>query len=168
MRGRTWLGEPGATEDELRAVERRLGFELPPSYRSFLACSNGWACLGPWSITGGALRPHSRIDRFEVANRDWIVAYTEPMKGRDLTSEEHLVYGETQDSCRFRTANLWDCLQISDATESGVYLLDPMVRTDEGEWEAWFLANWLPGANRYPSFRALVEALVETWRREAS
>ncbi|MEU4579478.1 hypothetical protein [Nonomuraea sp. NPDC023979] len=28
----------------------------------------------------------------------------------------------------------------------------PHVSTTEGEWEAWYLAPWLPGANRYKSF----------------
>src|SRR5262249_28866812 len=31
-------------------------------------------------------------------------------------------------------------------------LLNPMVVWPDGEWEAWFFANWLPGAARYPSF----------------
>jgi hypothetical protein len=26
------------------------------------------------------------------------------------------------------------------------------------EWEAWFLGDWLPGADRYPSFQAMMEA----------
>jgi len=32
---------PGATEDEIVAAEARLGVTLPPSYRSFLAVSQG-------------------------------------------------------------------------------------------------------------------------------
>ena len=27
----------------------------------------------------------------------------------------------------------------------------------EGEWEAWFFANWLPGATRYHSFAELMQ-----------
>jgi hypothetical protein len=28
----------------------------------------------------------------------------------------------------------------------------------DGEWEAWFFANWLPGASRYRSFAEMMEA----------
>lgn len=31
-----WLGYPGASEDEIAALEKRLGVRLPPSYRAFL------------------------------------------------------------------------------------------------------------------------------------
>jgi len=168
-RRRAWLGEPGASEADLRGAEERLHVKLPTSYRSFLACSNGWACPGPSSMSGGALRSASRICRFERENRDWIVAYTAPVQGAaDVTPEEHVVYGKPQDSCRFRTAYLWECIQISDDRGSGVYLLNPAVKTTEGEWEAWFFANWLPGAQRYPSFRALVEVLVDEARTDRS
>jgi hypothetical protein len=30
--------------------------------------------------------------------------------------------------------------------------------TPDGEWEAWFFANWNPGANRYRSFREMMQA----------
>ena len=39
-----------------------------------------------------------------------------------------------------------------------IYLLNPQVVTAAGEWEAWFLADYLGGADRYPSFQALMEA----------
>src|SRR6266545_4801296 len=41
-----WLGAPGATDEELRRAEARLGANLPPSYRSFLKVSNGWWSTG--------------------------------------------------------------------------------------------------------------------------
>ncbi len=41
---------------------------------------------------------------------------------------------------------------------SAIYLLNPQVVTEEGEWEAWFFANWLPGAARYRSFQEMMEA----------
>lgn len=40
---------------------------------------------------------------------------------------------------------------------SGLYLLNPRIVTAEGEWEAWFFAHWLPGANRYRSFWELMQ-----------
>jgi HEAT repeat protein len=48
-------------------------------------------------------------------------------------------------------------LQISAIGDAAVYLLNPQVITKNGEWEAWFFANWLPGAHRYRSFQELMQ-----------
>ena len=53
---------------------------------------------------------------------------------------------------------LQTALEISDVGDAGIYLLNPQVVTEEGEWETWFFANWLPGATRYRSFQELMEA----------
>jgi HEAT repeat protein len=37
-----------------------------------------------------------------------------------------------------------------------MYLLNPMVVTEDCEWEAWLSADWLPGVIRYPSFAHLM------------
>jgi len=42
--------------------------------------------------------------------------------------------------------------------DSAVYLLNPQVISADGEWEAWFFANWLPRAHRYRSFQEMMEA----------
>eukprot|EP01135_Chromosphaera_perkinsii_P001714 Nk52_evm91s208 gene=Nk52_evmTU91s208 len=31
------------------------------------------------------------------------------------------------------------------------------------EWEAWYFANWLPGANRYPSFETMMKSEYDTF-----
>ena len=67
------------------------------------------------------------------------------------------MYGETQDSVRFRVEYLESALEISDIGDSAIFLLNPKVLTPDGEWEAWFFGNWLPGANRYRSFAELME-----------
>jgi len=43
-----WLGEPGASEAEIASAEQRLGVQLPPSYRAFLALSNGFDNISPF------------------------------------------------------------------------------------------------------------------------
>jgi hypothetical protein len=40
--------------------------------------------------------------------------------------------------------------------DSAVYLLNPQVVSEDGEWDAWFFANWLPGATRYRSFAEMI------------
>lgn len=149
-----WLGEQGATEEEITSAEQRLGTQLPPSYRAFLSESNGFDDIGPFIYR---LYNTSEIDWFRVRNQDWIDAY---QNGRDISPEEHLA--NPQDCVRFRTAYLSSCLQISEEGSSAVALLNPEVINDEGEWEAWFFANWNPGAERYPSFLAYVESELKT------
>ncbi|WP_405866165.1 SMI1/KNR4 family protein [Streptomyces sp. NBC_00005] len=40
------LGFPPASEERILAVEERLGHRLAPSYRTFLAVSDGWRNAG--------------------------------------------------------------------------------------------------------------------------
>jgi cell wall assembly regulator SMI1 len=149
-----WLGEPGATEAEISSTEQRLSMRLPPSYRAFLAESNGFDHIGPFIYR---LYNAAEIDWFRVRNQDWIEAY---QTGDDISPEEHL---EDPKNCvRFRASYLSSCLQISEEGDSAVVLLNPEVVSCGGEWEAWFFANWLPGVRRYPSFRAYVESELES------
>ena len=156
MVGAGWLGEPGATEEHIRAAEQRLGVGLPPSYRRFLAETNGFHELSPFIYR---LFGTSEIDWFRNLNPDWIDAY-QHNGGDDLSPEEHL--RDPSDSVRFRTAYLSSCLQISDEGDSAVVLLNPEVVTPEGEWETWFFANWQPGATRFRSFRAYMDEVLES------
>ena len=156
-----WLGEPGATEEEIASVEQRLGVLLPPSYRKFLAQANGFDHIGPFIYR---LYSTKEIDWFRVRNQDWIDAYQHPINkepgDEDITPEEHLA--NPDDSVRFRTEYLSSCLQISEEGDSAVVLLNPEVVNSEGEWETWLFANWFPGARRYPSFFAYVESELES------
>jgi hypothetical protein len=38
-----------------------------------------------------------------------------------------------------------------------MYLLDLRSVNADGECEAWFFAHWVPGVERFPSFRALMQ-----------
>jgi hypothetical protein len=168
-----WLGYDGASEDEITALEQRLGKRLPPSYRTFLAETNGWR---EWGSFIYRLWPCSEVRWFRERNQDWIDAYMypeyepsypegqTPPEPQPLTDEEYLVYGAEQDPCRFRTEYLQSALEISDTGDSAILLLNPEVVNSDGEWEAWLLANWL-GAARYRSFRELMQAEHESFRR---
>ena len=152
-----WLGFPGASMQEISNVEDRLGVSLPPSYREFLQVSNGWrnsgACIyRVWSTP--------EIAWFKKRHQAWVDAYTgqAPMIQPTVSDQDYFVYGEEQDPITFRVEYLQTALEISAVGDASIYLLNPKVVTAEGEWEAWFFANWLPGATRYPSFRELMEA----------
>lgn len=151
-----WLGEPGAPVEMIEATERRLGVQLPRSYRQFLAESNGFRQLSPfiWKLLGAA-----EIDWFRTRNREWIEAY---QGQEDISAEEHR--RAPLDSGLWRASYLWSCLQISEECDGAVVLLDPEVVSPEGEWEAWFFANWVPGVERYRSFRDYLERELKNAR----
>jgi hypothetical protein len=156
-----WLGFPGATEEQLQRAESRLGVQLPPSYRQFLATTNGWRMTGTFIYR---LWSTEEVDWFRVRNQDWIDAYTES-ETVPIPDNQYFVYGPGQDSVWIRTEYLPGMLEISDTGQEAIYLLNPNIVTPEGEWEAWFFGNWLPGADRYRSFWDLMQAEYATFRR---
>lgn len=146
-----WLGYPGATEEQIAAAEARLGTRFPPSYREFLAVTNGWRITGPFI---DRLWSTDDIEWFRVRHQgDWIDPWIEGQGGPSTVPDaEYFVYGDEQNETALRTAYLSTALEISDIGDDAVYLLNPQIVTPEGEWEAWLLASWLPGARRYRSF----------------
>ena len=64
-----------------------------------------------------------------------------------------------------RSEYLATALDISEETGNGMYLLNPRIVTPDGEWEAWFWAAWLPGANRHRSFQEMMVAERQSFRR---
>ncbi|MGC9505182.1 SMI1/KNR4 family protein [Baaleninema sp.] len=164
-----WLGFPGATEAEILQAETRLGTRLPTSYREFLKVSNGWRRTTPfidrlWSM--------ENIEWFRVRHRAWIEAFVARDRRRQnnrttgnnsfpipsVPDETYLVYGDEQDCSQLRVEYLHTALEISRKGESAIYLLNPEIVTADGEWEAWFFSDLLPGADRYLSFRDMMQA----------
>jgi hypothetical protein len=154
-----WMGYPPASDEQIRAAEQRLGTTLPPSYREFLQVTNGWRTTGDFI---DRLWSAEEIAWFSVRNQSWIDAWNDPQYAGPAVSEaEHRTYGPEQDSAVFRAEYLKTTLEISDIGDSAILLLNPQVITEDGEWEAWMLANWLPGASRYRSFWDLMHAMYE-------
>ena len=150
-----WLGYTPATEEEIVAAETRLGVRFPPSYRAFLRVTDGWRHM---STFVHRIWPTPGIAWFRQRNQEWIDAYVEPAKDDPrLPDDKYLVYGKAQDTVWFRPEYLQTALEISDTGDDSILLLNPEIVTPEGEWEAWFFANWLPGATRYRSFAELMQ-----------
>ena len=163
-----WLGKAGATEGQIAEAETRLGITFPPSYREFLAVTNGWYQMAAYSATStGNLWPTVEVDWFCVRNQYWIDCYVTPYGNDPLPmapDSQYFVYGAEQDgSLSLRLEYLQTALEVSDAGD-GIYLLNPKVVTAEGEWEAWFFANWIPGAVRYRSFREMMQEQYKLWK----
>jgi hypothetical protein len=152
------LGCPGASEVQISQAEARLGIRLPPSYRAFLLASDGW-----FTGTDATSRLFSIQEtdwftlRFSDILQAWLTGYhmEEPPS---ISDSEYLVYGESQDPSLVSTEDLQASLAIGIGADESLYLLNPRVVEQNGEWEAWFFAAWLPGAIRYRSFDELMQA----------
>ncbi|MBF1999898.1 MAG: SMI1/KNR4 family protein [Synechococcales cyanobacterium M58_A2018_015] len=167
-----WLGYPGATEEQIAQAETRLGTALPPSYRAFLKVTNGWRQMTPFIYR---LWSTEEIDWFTVRHPDWLdtlleksryLSPTAPNVSSPLPSipdEDYFVYGDEQDCRKIRVEYLQTALEISQRGEAAIYLLNPQIVTEAGEWEAWFLGDWLPGADRYRSFQDMMQAEYENF-----
>ncbi len=158
---RGYIGFEGATEEQIIAVEERLGARLPDSYRTFLKVSNGWPLMR-WNGQPGALWAVEHIqwvrdyDPFGVVDYGLqALPYGSPP---DLSAEEHLQARSQNspdaedDPGEYRMAYVDNLLSISDVTDNCQLLISPEVLDEDSEWECWKIASWLPGALRYQSF----------------
>ncbi|MEW5871229.1 MAG: SMI1/KNR4 family protein [Chloroflexota bacterium] len=156
-----WIGYAGATNAEIQAAEARLQTKLPLSYREFLQTSNGWRMTGPFT---GRVWSVQEIEWLKVRRsnlvEDYLLGASLFGPPQPVPDQEYFIYGESQDSITARLEYLPACLEISDLDpgDGSLYLLNPRIITPDGEWEAWYLAPWLPGATRYPSFWELMQA----------
>ncbi|MBX3083676.1 MAG: SMI1/KNR4 family protein [Anaerolineae bacterium] len=160
-----WLGYPGATDEQIAAAEVRLGCTLPPSYCEFLKVTNGWRRTGYcidklWStemIDWHYARNASTVD-------GWIEGEARAERnGWSILDEEYNVYSEAQTSM-IRGQHFKSTLEISQYFD-GIYLLNPLTINVDGEWEAWFFAYWIPGAQRYQTFWDLMQGEYQKFRR---
>ncbi|MET8700591.1 SMI1/KNR4 family protein [Kitasatospora sp. NPDC004723] len=138
-----WLGFDAAPAERVAAVQAELGWVLPPSYREFLAVSDGWRHAGGfvYRLAGaGDARWH----------RD----------ARGLS--EYFDEGETE--------GLWQrALQLDVESDATLVLLDPGDVDAEGEWAVYCYASWRAAPpERYPSFRAFMVAMHQEFHRLAA
>jgi hypothetical protein len=143
-----WPGNPGASEGQLLVAEKRLKVKFPPSYRAFLTASNGWLQA---SRAVPFVRPVEDICWFRKEHRDWYEAYQMSAEPLSIIEQDYFNYAQA-DCVSFDFKHLAQTLCVSEIGDDAVLLLNPMVVWPDGEWEAWFFANWLPGAARYRSF----------------
>lgn len=165
VRRARWLGTRGASAPDLDALEERLGVRLPFSYRQFLATTDGWP------DTNGFVErilPAGEAGWTRDLDADLVAGWIEGSSGAARVDDaDYFVYGQAQNPISIRPEYLPHTLQISHTEDaSDVYLLNPCVVTPDGEWEAWYLAHWLPGAVRYRSFWDLMNGEYVRFRGE--
>jgi hypothetical protein len=151
-----WLGFPSATEEQLAQLEAQLGVKLPPSYRNFLETSNGFSLPGNnvprlFSTTEIVWFRDSHPEVIDI----WVGIMEETK--RDLPQ----VFEKRKDPFE---QYLSATLQISEMEYAGtaVYLLNPQIVNNDGEWEAFLFDHTIPGVERYFSFWALMNAERES------
>lgn len=139
-----WLGRQPATDAEIVAAEKRMDLKLPPDYVGFLRASNGLSAL---SSTAPPLLDVGRIgwlrDAVDSATLDILKDYP----GENLSEA------------------IESSILVSELKESDMVLLVPP-RPNEDQWQCWFLAHWVPGEIRYPSFRHYVEEVFQNSQTE--
>lgn len=126
----SWLGEPGATDAQIKALEQRIGRRLPPSYRAFLATANGFDEPGMYIRR---LSSTDEVEWFHVRN-GWAKQFQEPHQ------------------------NLATSLLVSSVGRDGeAVLLNPEKVEADGEWQTYFFGSWVPGVRPYRDFREYIE-----------
>lgn len=145
-----WLGMEAASEAEIQALETRLGQTLPPSYRQFLLTSNGFLQPGMLVPRLYACAEVGLFRDIDTVAYDVWTQYSFPAQ----TAME-----DDQDWPDFFARFLPSLIIVSEQEVSGTarYLLNPARKTQDGEWEAYYFAHWIPGANRYSSFWELMQ-----------
>jgi hypothetical protein len=170
---------PGAPESELAALETRIGTLLPPSYRAFLAFSNGaWAKPGgPGLLVTSEDRPEAgmltaaQVGWLIDKDPDFVEIWTDAARTEwddQLSDEDYFDYQREQDPAEMRVAALPHLLMVSCFDWGSAVFLNPRAVTAGGEWEAWSFDNTNPGAYRYASFADLLRAELVNLARWAA
>lgn len=155
-----WCGRPPATESQIQACEDRLGTKLPPSYREFLKFTNGWSLFDDfipqlWSTEEVDWYHVLYPDRAEAEILDW------ERRGRPSIPDAEYFDYEHANTGAFREEYLPNCLVLGQGIDFELVLINPRIVGEGNEWEAWYLASWIPGARRYRSFRELCMRRIE-------
>jgi hypothetical protein len=151
------LGFQAAGQAAVAAAEDRLKQTLPPSYKQFLAHSDGWLAE-PFRL--GAVE---EIKPFLLAAPDLADAWPEDPPG-GIADADYFVYGPAQRKTGLRRAYVLDAQAISVpiGSRNDWCLLNPHVVFADGEWEAWLFSRAIPaGALRFRSFAGLFEFLYK-------
>lgn len=145
------LGFPPADEERITALERRLGARLPPSYRSFLAVSDGWRPAG--------------IAVYLMGTTEGVHWHGDPMTMREMY-ESNLT--ATSPAREVLMAGMWSrALQLSLDSDMTDVLLDPGDVNAEGEW-ALYVYRGYSGEypDRYESFGAFMRSVYAGFHRD--
>ncbi|WP_329136961.1 SMI1/KNR4 family protein [Streptomyces sp. NBC_01476] len=145
-----WLGFGPADEARIVAAEERLGHRLPPSYREFLAVSDGWRHAGRF------------VD---------LLAGTEGARWYQDTAGLGETYREDVDEDSPREAvllaGMWGrALQLDLESDLTYVLMDPGDIGPDGEWAVYCYFGWSGEyPQKYASFRDFMASRYRDFHR---
>ncbi len=114
--------------------------------------SNGWSHI----TMGVNFLSTNNIEWFYQTDKQWIDDWIDSAPDDEISDAEYYCYGEKQEPTNIRNNYLKSLLKISEDQDGYVFLLNPDVKTNDGEWEAWAFGTKLPGAYRYRSFEKMM------------
>ena len=115
-----WLGQVGASSEQIVALEQKLGVALSPSYRAFLRVSNGFRQPGHFvpRIFGAA--EVDWLKNFENNGiEEWIQGEQSMGALPPISDAKYFVYGPKQGPETLRSEYLRQALKISETEEAG-------------------------------------------------
>ena len=144
-----WLGFEPVSEERITALEERLGTRLPPTYRSFLATTDGWRPSGTAVYLLGTAEG---------------VHWHRGKEMRELYESDLTENSPEEDILR---AGMWDrALQLSLDSDMTDVLLDPGDVNADGEWAVYVYRGWsgeFPA--RYESFMDVMQYLFRNFHQ---
>ncbi|MFF7150016.1 SMI1/KNR4 family protein [Streptomyces jietaisiensis] len=145
-----WLGFPAASEERIAAMERRLGRRMPPSYREFLAVSDGWRHAGGFVSLLAGTEQACWHDNDSGLAEDF-----EEYLPEDATPEER------------REAEIWRSgLQLDVESDALYVLMDPEDVDEDGEWAVYTWAGWHAAPpTRHANFREFMREMHREFHR---
>ncbi|SMC29119.1 hypothetical protein SAMN02745857_03617 [Andreprevotia lacus DSM 23236] len=168
---------PPASAGDIAAVQDRLQLRLPPGMLALLARSDGIkdvidCCSSHDPGSELTLQHCARFDWLHRVNKELVDIWT---RQRDpVPDSDYNVYGPQQAPELLRVEYLQRIVAISNVVDGGVYLLNPHIVFPDGEMEVWDFSPKYPGAVRYRSLYALLEAVcrddchnLELWDLDA-
>ncbi len=169
-----------ASSEQIRGLEHRLGMKLPPSYREFLAVSNGaYASSSLQNLEFRHLAPgvgaDPPLELYPAQRVAWarssdpfyagqFLEWFEPKPDGSATPfdrrDEADPYGQGDDIETLRHGHVMYALHIGGEGDTDHVFLDPLVVDPSGEWEVLLIGNGFH-TERHASFRAFLETYTE-------
>lgn len=100
------------------------------------------------------LRPYSFAERADV---DPLFRADRPWESLDPLLDQSDVSYARSGHANAEVEHLITAIQINQVEDNVYILLNPRVRSVEGEWEVCVWASWYAGGYRYPSFQAFMQ-----------
>jgi len=121
--------------------------------------SNGWPLFDTFIER---LLPVEEVDWLRAADPDGL-SLIQGYGDHDISDQDYLDYERHSEA--IRTSYYPQCLLIGKAwePEGEMVLLNSDIVSRDGEWEAIFFADWLPGNQRYRSFYDLVNGRLRVF-----